>query len=63
MDKWMQEGYTLSGTTSPGVYIAKRGSRYGILVTRWDGVLILSEDTFYYSQREVLEAVESLAFV
>lgn len=61
MDKWLSEGYKLSGTAVAGTYLARRKARYGVLVTRWDGVLILADDTFYWTEAEALEAIESLA--
>lgn len=60
MFKWIADGYALTGTSKAGVYVAKRGSRYGVLETRFDGILRLMDDTFFYSEGEALAVVQSI---
>ena len=57
---WMGDGYTLAGTTKAGVYVAKRGNRYGVLETRFDGVLRLKDDEFFYSEGDALAVVAAI---
>lgn len=60
MMRWIQDGYALAGTSKRGVYVARRGNRFGVLETRFDGILRLADDTFYYSEDDALAVVASL---
>lgn len=59
MMRWISDGYSLAGTPKQGIYVARRGNRFGVLETRWDGVLRLADDTFYYSEDDALAVVAS----
>lgn len=57
MFAWIEQGYTLAGTGTVGVYVAKRHGRYGVLETTFTGTLRLKDDEFHYTEADALAAV------
>jgi hypothetical protein len=62
MDYWMKREFTLSGVTGLparlGMFIASKGSKHAVLVTKFDGSLERASEWFATKERAQIEAKE-----